>query len=53
MSNKLGKTEYLLYFPSTTVLLESNSACAGHVRRLENAGEQLKIPLRGSDTQLH
>ena len=51
MSNKLDKTGYLLYLRSTTVLFKNNSAwCAGHARGLKNAAEQLKIPLRGSDT---
>ena len=52
MSNKLYKTGYLLHLRKTTVLFKNNSAwCAGHViRRLKNAAEQLKIPLRGSDT---
>ena len=54
MSNKLDKTRYLLYLRGTTVLFKNNTAwCAGHVRGLKNAAEQLKIPLRGSDTQLH
>ena len=51
MSNKLDKTGYLLYLRRTTVLFKNNSAwCAGHARGLKNAPEQLKIPLRGSDT---
>ena len=51
MSNKLDKTGYLLYLRRTTVLFKNNSAwCAGHARGLKNAAEQLKIPLRGSDT---
>ena len=54
MSNKLDKAGYLLYLRRTTVLFKDNSAwCAGHVRGLKNAAEQLKIPLRGSDAQLH
>ena len=51
MLNKLDKTGYLLYLRWTAVLFKNNSAwCAGHARGLKNAPEQLKIPLRGSDT---
>ena len=51
MSNKLDKTGYLLYLRKTTVLFKNNSAwCAGNARGLKNAAEQLKIPLKGSDT---
>ena len=46
MSSKLDKTGYLLYLRRTNVLFKNNSAwCAGHVRGLKNAAEQLKIPL--------
>ena len=51
MSNKLDKTGCLSYLRRRTVLFKNNSAwCAGRARGLKNAAEQLKIPLRGSDT---
>ena len=46
---------YLLYLRRTTILFKTNYSawCAGHARGLKNATEQLKMPLRGSDAQLH